>query len=118
MLRDLKIDLSKAVFPGDFNLRFGSLASNAVGKFAAQKQSPGAKSLHSWMTLNGFFLPATFEKYHDASPSHTYTHSSGSKHRIDYIMINNNAQEYPCVCGTVDLDCNVKSKLLCDHSLN
>ena len=106
LINDLEIDLGKAVLPGDFNLRFGSLASNAVGKFAAQKQSPGAKSLHSWMTLNGFFFPSTFEKYHDTSSPHTYTHSSGSKHRIDYVLLNNNAQKYPCVCGTVDLDFN------------
>ena len=94
------------MLPGDFNLRFGSLASHAVGKFAAQKQSPGAKSLHSWMTHNGFLLPSTFEKDHDTSSPHTYTRSSGSKHRIEYIMLNSNAQTYPCVCGAVELDIN------------
>jgi len=102
LISKYSIDLSTAIIIGDFNLRFGSRLSFAVGDFFKQKQHSGARALHKWMVENKFFLPATFSGHQDTSPAHTYTHSNGSLHRIDYVMVPYVVNLYPYTTGTYD----------------
>jgi len=102
LITKYSIELSTAVIIGDFNLRFGSRASVAVGTSYRQKQHSGARALHKWMLDNHFFLPSTFPNHQDSSPVHTYIHSSGSLHRIDYVMLPQVVSKYPYTTGTYD----------------
>ena len=102
LISKYNIDLSTAIILGDFNLKFGSRISKAVGDHYRQKQHPGAKALHTWMLDHSFFLPCTFAKYHDTSADHTYIHTPGSLHRIDYVSLPSCTSKYPCITGTFD----------------
>jgi len=102
LITKYSIDLRTAVVLGDFNLRFGSRISKAVGNHYKQKQHSGARPLHKWMLDHHLFLPSTFPGHQDTSPAHTYIHSTGSLHRIDYIMLPNSSSMYPYETGTYD----------------
>ena len=102
LVTQYSIDMRTAVVLGDFNLRFGSRTSKAVGNHYNQKQHSGARPLHKWMLDHNLFLPSTFPGHQDTSPAHTYIHSSGSLHRIDYIMLPNSTSTYPYETGTYD----------------
>ena len=88
---------------GDFNQKFGSVVSASIGDFFPQKQGPGAHCIHEWLITNNLCLPSTSLGKHDSSPARTYTHHTGSLHRIDYVCIPSTSLNYPCVTSTVDL---------------
>ena len=54
LIAKYSIDLASTVIIGDFNLKFGSRLSNAVGGHYRQKQHSGARPLHKWMLDHNF----------------------------------------------------------------
>ena len=100
-LHQIKYD--SLIIMGDLNQKFGSILSTSVGNLYPQKQGPGAHCIHDWLTCNSMCFPSTFHGNHDASPSHTYTHHTGSLHRIDYVCVPVVCLQYPCFTYTSDL---------------
>ena len=98
-----QIKYESLIILGDFNQKFGSIVSTSIGDLYCQKQGPGAHCIHDWMTCNSMCFPSTFHGKHDASPSHTYTHHTGSLHRIDYVCVPIACLQYPCFTYTADL---------------
>ncbi len=89
-------DFTKLFLVGDFNTRFGSVVSRAVGPLRPSPQNKVGAFVHKWMLENDFFLPATFPSMQSSSDHATFTHSSGSLHRIDFVCLHNSASRVKC----------------------
>ena len=49
------------------------------------------------------FAPAISSQFFKGDVSHTYTHHTGSKHRIDYILIPQASRSLPQIARVVDI---------------
>ena len=103
LLHSFNIKYETLILLGDFNQKFGSIVSTSIGDFFPQKQGPGAHCIHEWLIANNLCLPSTFQGKHDSSPARTYTHHTGSLHRIDYVCVPSVCLDYPCFTSTIDL---------------
>lgn len=68
----------------DANATVGAHTSRHIGDFHAGKEDPKAEPFESYLSWNDLWLPSTFEA-HQQGPGATWTHSTGSMRRIDYI---------------------------------
>ena len=68
----------------DANAAVGAHTSCHIGDFHAAKEDPKAEPFESYLSRSDLWLPSTFEA-HQKGPGATWTHSSGSLRRIDYI---------------------------------
>ena len=75
----------------DANARVGSLPSNVLGPAGAEEENIAGECFHQWLFDNNLLLPQTFEQHHQGDHT-TWTHSSGSTARLDYIAIDSTLQ--------------------------
>ena len=101
LLNKFKICKSRLFIGTDLNLQFGSKPSKVFGNFHAEKQtSIGVCELLDELRM---FAPSSYACSHDTSVPYTCTHSTGSTHRIDYILIPQKSRFLPQLAGTIDL---------------
>lgn len=70
----------------DANARLGSLSSPCVGTHAPEEETEAAAYFHEFLQTQRLLLPATFEHWRRGSSS-SWTHSSGSVARLDYVAV-------------------------------
>lgn len=104
----------------DSNARLGSVVSPSIGPHGADTESESGRAFHHWLRMNQYFVPQTFEQFHDGDHS-TWRHAGGAMARIDYIVldeelreskiqtwVNNNIDittkrdDHFCVCASVE----------------
>ena len=68
----------------DANAAVGATTSQHIGDYQAAKEDPKAEAFEAFLSRNDLWLPATFEAYQKGHGA-TWTHTSGSSRRIDYI---------------------------------
>ena len=70
----------------DANARVGSVVSEAIGHFGQETENLSGECFHQWLHDQSLFLPQTFEHHHQGEHD-TWTHSTGTTARIDYIAV-------------------------------
>eukprot|EP00435_Cladocopium_sp_Y103_P028906 s1595_g7.t1 len=96
----------------DANARVGSCTSSAIGPFGAEDENTAGEHFHQWLHDPALFLPQTFAEYHHGDHA-TWTHSSGTVARLDYIAIDHSLQ-HPSVCTQIaNVDLTLRKE---DHS--
>jgi hypothetical protein len=88
-------------FVGDFNTKLGGIVNSAVGDFASDKSNAVGRFVSELICELQLTIPATFSGCHDGSDTFTFTHSSGTTHRIDFICIPKTACNV--TAGTLDI---------------
>ena len=102
------------VILGDLNAKVGSVNSDSIGEYGAEEENTNGHMLHSFMIANNMWAPSTFASHH-SGPHATWTSSSGTESRIDYILLPMSWIEYHSrsyIQEDVDL-CTVRQ----DHSV-
>ena len=80
-------NLSNLVLLGDFNTKLGGIVSECIGSFASDTPNKVGKCVHEHLSKLKLAVPSTFPDCFTGTTSHTYSHHSGSKHRIDFIAV-------------------------------
>lgn len=71
----------------DANAGLGSQKSQFYGTHGADRTGPQTECFESFLQDVGLYVPSTFEHLQQG-PHATWSHSSGAKYRIDYIVTN------------------------------
>ena len=69
---------------GDFNARVGSMPSETIGPFHAERENRGGMEFRALLEEYGLFAANTHFGNCDAT---TWQHTSGAQHRIDYSVL-------------------------------
>ena len=80
-------NLANLILVGDFNTKLGGAVSDCIGSFASDTPNKVGKCVHEHLSKFKLAVPSTFSGFFLGSTSHTYTHHTGSKHRIDFIAV-------------------------------
>eukprot|EP00435_Cladocopium_sp_Y103_P059504 s286_g21.t1 len=70
----------------DSNSRLGSVQSDAVGPHQAEEENLKGSLFHQWLLGHSLCVPQTWEQHHFGQGA-TWSHSTGSSARLDYIAI-------------------------------
>ena len=71
----------------DANAGLASEATHLFGMHEAGKVTPQTECFEAFLQNISLYVPSTFACFHDG-PSYTWTHSSGRRYRIDYVLAN------------------------------
>ena len=96
-------DFSKLIMMGDFNCKLGVGEARSVGSLGSDTISPVGKCIAEVLDSVNLFCPSTFASSFKGSNHHTYTHWSGTHHRIDFSAIHSS-----CInpmSSTIDVTC-------------
>ena len=80
-------NLANLILSGDFNTKLGGIVSDCIGSFASDTPNKVGKCVHEHLSKFELAVPSTFPDCFSGTTSHTYTHHTGSKHRIDFIAV-------------------------------
>ena len=97
LLKFHRVTPSRLLLVSDMNQKLGTVTSPSIGNHCPSIESRCGSCAHKFLKEFAMFLPATFGQYRDGSQDHTFTHSSGSVHRIDYVGL-------PRCCAQFDID--------------
>ena len=86
-IKYFRIPISCIVLLGDFNQKFGSRCTRAIGNHAPQQENKSGRYIHKCLLSLRLSLPSTFQQCRDGTQEFTYIHHNGTKNRIDYIAI-------------------------------
>eukprot|EP00438_Fugacium_kawagutii_P032538 Skav202156 [mRNA] locus=scaffold970:213497:215266:- [translate_table: standard] len=70
----------------DSNSCLGSVVSNSVSNFCADDESVPGHAFHAFLMEHQLWAPATFSECHRGD-SYTFIASDGSKHRLDFVCV-------------------------------
>eukprot|EP00435_Cladocopium_sp_Y103_P074137 s70_g47.t1 len=89
----------------DANASVGAETSVHVGDFQASRADEKASGFLEFLAKHDLWLPATFEE-HQCGPGETWSHSTGSRRRLDYVALPRVWQVRTCqawVSSTIDV---------------
>lgn len=71
----------------DANAALATAATEYFGIHDAGRVTPQTECFENFLRELGLYVPSTFSHLH-IGPSHTWSHSNGNRHRIDYVLAN------------------------------
>ena len=95
----------------DANARVGSLPSDVLGTAGAEEENIAGECFHQWLFDMNLLLPQTFDQYNQGDHT-TWTHSSGSAARLDYIAIDQHLRHPAMRTGIANVDLSTQRE---DH---
>lgn len=80
---------------GDCNATMPEAMENMVGNLVCEKKNANTHLLQQLLIDSEIWVPATYEACHRGD-QHTWTHHTGKKSRLDYIMVDRGIAEGEC----------------------
>eukprot|EP00438_Fugacium_kawagutii_P027747 Skav224800 [mRNA] locus=scaffold764:652410:658927:- [translate_table: standard] len=95
----------------DANARIGSVLSPAIHGHQAETETFAGSCFHDWLIAFDLWCPQSFHEHH-IGPSATWTHSSGSTARLDFVVLDEALRHHDIVTRVSDIDLTISRE---DH---